>query len=149
MPTLLQGQSRVSIVMWYTCDNLPLHLPGFHSMINQNATYQIAKAITCKHCTCCIHVIAFATTLTFLQMPGSHILINLKVSVPRNVSIVAKAITCKHCTCCKRLIAFATMLTFLHFPGFHILINQNTTYQEMSKLLQKLSRVDNIHVVYT
>ena len=46
-----------------------------------------------------------------------------------------------------QVIAFA-MLTFLHLPGLHILINQNATYQGMSALLQRLSRV-NTYMLYT
>ena len=81
----------------------------------------VAMAITCKHYTCCIHVIAFATTLTFLHLQGFHILINQNASLPRNVSIVAKAITCKHYTCCihvDMLCNNVDISTFARIPYF-------------------------------
>ena len=152
---LLQRLSRVNtmhaVYLWISFATLLifLHLPGFHILINQSAYLPknisiVAKAITCKHFTCCIHVTALAT-LTFLQMTGFHILINLNVSLQRNVSIVAKAITCKHCKCCIHVIA--DISAFPRIPYFDQ--PKTLVYQGMSALLQRLPRVNTIHAVYT
>ena len=136
--------------MLYTCDSLCnnvdisafAEIPCFDKpkrYLPRNDSI-VAKATTCKHYTCCIHVIAFATTLTFLNMQEFHILINKNASLLKNVSIVAnaaKAITCKHYTCCIHVIAFATALTFLQMLGFDILINQNASLPRNVSIVSK------------
>ena len=83
MSALLQRLSRVNTIhavyMWicFATMLIFLHLPGFHILINQNASFLrnvsiVAKVITCKHYTCCIHVDIFCNNVdisTFAWIP--------------------------------------------------------------------------------